>query len=410
MHNETSTNHKVKAVDLFCGCGGLSLGLSSGDIEIIQAIDNWDAAIKTYSNNFSHNSAIGEISTHTPILPADVIVGGPPCQGFSSAGSRRANDHRNSLVGVFADLIATAKPSGFLFENVEGFLTAEGGRFVIDLLDPLIEAGYHIHVRKVNVANYGVPQHRKRIIAIGGLGRPPVFPVATHAALGAPGAARLNRIGMPISPSVLDAIGNLPPATSQTSAATIPPQHSFIELNDSDLRRARLLKPGQKMKDLPEELWHPSYARRANRRVRDGIPTERRGGAPSGIRRLEGHLPSKAITSAAFREFVHPTEHRLLSLRECARLQSFPDDFEFAGNRNEVMLQIGNAVPPRFASVLSGALHQIATSERNTHSDGRLISFWPTNSSGMSPALRNVTDLVRRRYGYDFFQEVELCL
>src|SRR5208282_4786550 len=99
-------------------------------------------------------------------------------------------DKRNSLVACFAETVARMRPTAFLFENVEGFLTAEDGDRVVDLLEPLLGAGYRIHLRKVNAANYGVPQHRKRVIAIGGLGWEPTFPQATHAAFGAPGAAR----------------------------------------------------------------------------------------------------------------------------------------------------------------------------------------------------------------------------
>src|SRR5690606_12779965 len=99
-------------------------------------------------------------------------------------------------------------------------------------------------------------------------------------------------------------------------------------------------------RDLPQELWHGTYSRRANRRVSDGVPTDRRGGAPAGLRRLRPDQPSKAITSAAPSEFVHPLEDRMLTLRECARLQTFPDEFLFAGSRSERAVQIGNAVPP----------------------------------------------------------------
>ena len=114
-----------------------------------------------------------------------VIAGGPPCQGFSSAGMRRTGDKRNTLVACFAQIVTRKRPRAFVFENVEGFLTAEGGKRVLDLLTPLVTAGYRIHLRKVNAANYGVPQHRKRVIAIGGLGWEPSFPEPTHSAHGA---------------------------------------------------------------------------------------------------------------------------------------------------------------------------------------------------------------------------------
>src|SRR5206468_12426062 len=116
-----------------------------------------------------------------------------------------------------------------------------------------------------------------------------------------------------------------------------------------DLERAKALKPGQRMRDLPTELWHDSYRRRANRRVMDGTPTERRGGAPAGVRRLVPDAPSKAITGGSLAEFLHPSEDRSLTLRECARIQTFPDEFTFQGTCAERAQLIGNAVPPLLA-------------------------------------------------------------
>ena len=176
-----------RVVDLFCGAGGLALGLAQTGFQIVYAADTWKAATDTYRARFGEHIENIELTEKSTLPNAEIIVGGPPCQGFSSAGQRRDGDARNSLVGTFARLIATYRPKMFVFENVEGFLTAEGGRRVIDLLDPIMEAGYRFHLRKINAANYGVPQHRKRVIAIGALGFDPMFPEFTHHALGAPG-------------------------------------------------------------------------------------------------------------------------------------------------------------------------------------------------------------------------------
>jgi DNA (cytosine-5)-methyltransferase 1 len=165
-----------------------------------------------------------------------------------------------------------------------------------------------------------------------------------------------------------------------------------------DRLRFEALGIGKTMKDIPEELWHETYRRRAFRRVMDGTPTERRGGAPSGLRRLDPDLPSKAITSGATSEFVHPTAHRNLTLRECARLQTFPDDFEFAGTQAQRALLIGNAVPPRFASAIAAHLARAFREMADRRSDPGLKSFVPTNSNGMSPALQKTVDAVESRY------------
>src|SRR6056297_2661908 len=202
----------MKVVDLFCGCGGFSYAFQDAGFEIVQAFDNWKPAVTTYEANFEHDVQHCEISSQLDLPKADVIIGGPPCQGFSSAGLRKQSDKRNSLVEVFSSLVVKHLPTAFVFENVEGFLTGEREQHVFSLLDPLIEAGYQIHFRKVNASTFGVPQHRKRVVAIGGLGWSPSFPEHTYASRGAPGASVLNQAGMPETPSVEEALHALPRA------------------------------------------------------------------------------------------------------------------------------------------------------------------------------------------------------
>jgi DNA (cytosine-5)-methyltransferase 1 len=153
------------------------------------------------------------------------------------------------------------------------------------------------------------------------------------------------------------------------------------------------------MRDLPEELQHPSYRRRANRRVRDGTPTDRRGGAPAGLRRLVESQPSKAITGAASRELVHPLHDRPLTLRECARLQTFPDWFRFEGNRADRAGLIGNAVPPRLARAAGAAIYAQLQTVGEPPAERGLAAFVPTLSTGMSPALAAITQRLAARYG-----------
>jgi DNA (cytosine-5)-methyltransferase 1 len=153
------------------------------------------------------------------------------------------------------------------------------------------------------------------------------------------------------------------------------------------------------MRDLPEALWHESYKRRAFRRVMDGTPTEKRGGAPAGIRRLRADEPSKAITGGALRDFLHPTENRSLTIRECATLQTFPMDFKFWGNDGEKTQLIGNAVPPLLAEVIAQSLKDTLVRQPPQREGGALLSFEPTCSSGMSPALERVCQRVEARFG-----------
>jgi DNA (cytosine-5)-methyltransferase 1 len=394
----------VAAVDLFSGAGGLALGLQAAGVEVRLGSDFWKPAANSYRANFPDHPFLevdardlgsAEVGPKIPASTPWVMAGGPPCQGFSSAGNRRSDDPRNTLVGVYAELAAQLLPDVVVFENVEGFLTAEGGRFVQALLDPLIEAGYRVSLRKLNVANFGVPQLRKRVVGIAALHRDPIDLDFTHRAFGAPGTSLVAH-GLPQTLTLADALAGLPaPSDSRPGE---PSWHWKKPAKGLELERISNLKPGQTMRDLPEHLWHESYRRRANRRVSDGTPTERRGGAPSGIRRLVADEPSKAITGAASREFIHPTEDRSLTLRECARLQTFPDGFQFVGNANDVATMIGNAIPPRFAHALAEAGRRTALQTRDAGLPGALIRFEPTPSGGMSPALAKVTEMVRTRY------------
>ena len=392
------------SVDLFAGAGGLTLGLKSGGFRTLVANDNWMPAIETLSANFPEvevsaddvRDLTGEqITEHAGFDGRPTLVaGGPPCQGFTSAGARRASDDRNTLVREFARLVVEIRPGWFLFENVEGFLTMSDGAFVTDLLDGVIEAGYVVRLRKVNVANYGVPQLRKRVIALGRLRADPGFPSPTHHAFGAPGASTLTTAGLPLCPTAGDGLEGLPAATDSDEG---PSGHRPSKVSEIDLERIRRLAPGQTMRDLPPELQHRSYARRANRRVSDGMPTERRGGAPSGLRRLRLDQPSKAITSAAQREFIHPTEDRPLTLRECARFQGFPDNFRFLGSRSEQATLIGNAIPPALGNRFAAWVQSEATKPVESRSGG-LVEFHVTNGSGMSPTLRHVVERIGNRY------------
>ncbi|MDQ3879315.1 MAG: DNA cytosine methyltransferase, partial [Actinomycetota bacterium] len=208
------------------------------------------------------------------------------------------------------------------------------------------------------------------------------------------------RVGLPhlpATPSFKEALADLPRPTNDPPG--IPTDHFVRTLNGLDAARVAALSAGQTMRDLPAEFHHASYRRRANRRVADGTPTEKRGGAPAGLRRLRLDEPSKAITGAAAREFVHPTEDRTLTLRECARLQTFPDSFMFSGTYSERATLIGNAVPPQFAEVIGRAVAAMLRGDRRiAGSSGRLIAFETTAADGKSPALQHVTSRVQARY------------
>jgi len=414
-------------VSLFSGAGGFSYGFSNAGLKPLFGAElNKDACLSYESNVGSpcHQMDLGIIE---PKILKDmaggynpfIVIGGPPCQGFSTAGPRNATDPRNRLIFNYLAIVKELSPRWFIFENVEGLLTSGGGEDLSQLIREFIALGYSVRLQKVNLAAFGVPQTRKRVLIIGNrLGIDFEFPPEMYSYDS--GKAKKTSC-LPMAPTLDEAIAGLGPAglsrTSITSYASLSPINSFDAFmrqgnkssnitqhyysNDSsDKTHIELLKPGQTMKDLPPELWHESFKRRANRRVSDGTPTEKRGGAPSGIKRLLGNFQALTITGAANREFIHPTEPRPLTIRECARIQTFPDAYQWEGNGASVIQQIGNAVPPLAAAVLAHHIREIdgrfGSGLNHSHQNNQpsLLGFILTEASGMSPALKTTEALL----------------
>lgn len=413
-----------KVISLFSGAGGCSLGFAAAGAKPTVAADIDADACETYRGNLgvecdeldlSSVAAVSRVIDRTGPTAPFAVVGGPPCQGFSTAGPRSASDPRNRLIFNYLEILHRLQPRWFLFENVEGILTSNGGRDIVRLAVEMRAAGYAFRLAKVNFASYGLPQTRKRVLIVGNrLGHHFDLPVPKFAFDS--GKAK-SYSDLPQAPSLLDAIGDLPGpgpsdhplayddktptdfAATLRSASGLVSQH-FVPKRSEVSAIARHLQPGQTMKDLPAELQHESWRKRANRRVSDGMPTEKRGGAPAGFKRLRGELNALTITSAAPREFIHPTEDRALTLRECARLQSFPDQFKFSGKAVSVARQIGNAIPPLAGRVLAEMLLREdgraggGTGVSRGASSG-LIGFHLTDAGGMSPALAQTANALQ---------------
>ncbi len=353
------------------------------------------------------------------VSEVDVIVGGPPCQGFSSAGAKRWTDPRNTLLRNFVDTVAELKPTWFLMENVEGLLTAKDGFFFTEAIVRFLDAGYWVRAKKVYMDQYGLPQRRKRVFVVGNLEQCEFdFPRVTHYETVEPSLLD-GHLEQRSRLSLLDAIGDLPAASEvgEVTYTTEPANeyqarlrrkdgkkvthHRVKQINGPLQQRIGLLAEGQTMRNLPQDLWHPSFQRRAYRRVMDGTPTEKRGGAPSGLKRLFASEPSLTITSASPSEFVHPFENRTLTLRQCARIQSFPDWFDFYGSYTSVATQIGNAIPPAFVELLANHINSLATWQRTSGTEGRWLGIDATKSVGMSPALvKTLVSLEARTSAY----------
>lgn len=328
--------------------------------------------------------------------------------GFSTAGLRFWDDPRNNLLKSYVSALDKIKPKWFLMENVEGLLTADNGNYLYEATKAFIDLGYKIRVEKIYAHEYGVPQRRKRVFVIGNrLGIDFDLPEPTIKVKG--------KIFRNSDITLKHTISGLPEPTKGSKQvinyATAPisewdeqlrngakfiTDHFAVYLTKIQLERIRLLKQGQTMKDLPLELQHESFQRRGNRRVQDGTPSAKRGGAPSGIKRLVYDEPSLTITGASTREFIHPVQNRPLTIRESARIQTFPDSFVFEGSDAEKIQQIGNAIPPLLARIFAEHIKNDYgfSSESNMNDGGGLIDFSLTKTEGMSPALLKTKELL----------------
>ncbi len=415
-------------LSLFSGAGGFSLGFALAGLKPACGAEIDKDACGTYEKNIGSTCHNVDLSSISPKFFSAIlgnrapfaVIGGPPCQGFSTAGLRSNSDPRNRLIFNYFRIVNEVKPRWFLFENVEGLLTSGNGQALAELVSQFLEIGYSVRLQKVNFAAFGVPQTRKRLIIVGNrIGSDFHFPEETHSFVSGKSKKLSEK---PMAPSLREAIVGLGQASLSRKdlvaySADLPLNSfdSIMRANNlrgtvtehfyrpaKDVEMFRLLQPGQSMKDLPEEFWHESFKRRAFRRVSDGTPTEKRGGAPSGIKRLQGGFQSLTITGAASREFIHPLEHRLLTLRECARIQTFPDNFDFAGNNASVAQQIGNAVPPLAAHKFAEHLLEVDGSfgadnaTPRAYNRPRLLGFVLTDASGMSPALKSTESLLTR--------------
>lgn len=409
---------KPKAISLFCGAGGCSLGFKNAGYDILYANDNDPEAINSYKSNFPNTTVekkgIQEIDFSKKLRQLglskgelDIIIGGPPCQGFSTAGSRFWDDPRNYLLREYVRSLSEIKPKWFLMENVEGLLTLKKGEYLEHACNAFINLGYNIRIDKIYSQEYGIPQRRKRVFIIGSrvcgdFSWPkPLYPANGRIYKNTPITLRNAFVNLP-KPTIKknlkvryeiksnsELFEYYKTDTGETS------EHYFKELSEIQLKRISNLDEGQTMKDLPNELQHKSFKKRAERRVMDGTPSHKRGGAPSGLKRLYFDEPSLTITSASIREFIHPKENRPLTVRECARIQTFPDYFEFSGSESQKIKQIGNAIPPILAKIIAEEIKErLDESCLNTEETGKVIDFNLTKSKMMSPALERTYNLL----------------
>jgi DNA (cytosine-5)-methyltransferase 1 len=331
-------------LDLFSGAGGLSLGAINAGVEVICAIDNDKYSAQTYKFNHPDSIVINddirkipanEILSKTP----NIIFGGPPCQGFSFSNklTRNIENEKNSLFEEFVRFVTFYKPRWFLLENVEGIIEFNKGKTIKIIRNEFAKLGYTITDKVLSASDFGVPQNRNRYFLVGNnININFTFPEKSEQKV-----------------SVWEAISDLPKLRNgdkiyeleyNTSSSLTEYQklmrknsksslQNYVSENqDYIIERYRHIKQGENWKSIPSELMN-NYSNLKN--------------CHSGIyKRLVADKPSIVISNYRKNMLIHPFENRGLSVREAARLQSFPDDFVFQGTLWYIQQQIGNAVPP----------------------------------------------------------------
>jgi len=320
---------KPVVIDLFAGCGGFSIGLKKAGFENLLAVE-WDASCcETFKTNINQRilqCAIQEIETFPP---CDLLVGGPPCQGFSNLGEKVPNDPRRQLWRHFLRAVKDSKPLIFIMENVPPLLKSAEYQ---EIKKEAEELGYTVEGRILNSAHYGVPQQRKRVFIIGSHIGNPVFPHPTHRNPNQEPTFEDNQL--PSWLTVIDAISDLP--------AEPDGENWHIGRNPTEMskKRYRSIPPGGNRWNLPKNLMPECWKKKTK-------------GGTDLFGRLWWDKPSVTIRTEFYKpekgRYLHPVENRPITHREAARLQGFQDNFTFIGKKIEVGIQIGNAVPPPLA-------------------------------------------------------------
>lgn len=345
---------KPIAIELFAGAGGLSLGLENAGFHVALAIEIVDEYARTLKKNHPntkvlvedvHNVDFKKEAAELGIGEVDLVSGGPPCQGFSTVGRKNERDPRNSLFYEYLRAISELKPKYAIFENVWGFKGMYGGKTYTTLLQEMDALGYNAAPDVLYAPDYGIPQTRKRFIM-----------VASRKDL--PKADLPKKTGCKWN--FMDAVSDLPPLgmNEEKDFYATPPQNAYQAKLRGSLtavaghkshkyspkmqKLMSVVKPGQKIKDLPKELW-PRRADDPSRVI-----------FPNTYGRLRADKPCSTITRnfgcISAGTFIHPEQNRTLTFREAARFQTFPDSYEFIGKSANI--QLGNAVPPMLGEAI----------------------------------------------------------
>lgn len=342
-----ANNKQYTFIDLFSGCGGMSLGFEMSGFKELLAIDNWKDALVTYAHNRTGAKTLcadlsaldpQQVKTDYGIASVDVIIGGPPCQGFSVAGKRIIEDERNKLYKSFVGFVECFHPKAFVMENVPNILSIGGGMVKDTIIKDFETLGYKVSVKILTASDYGVPQNRRRAVFVG---------LANGAEFDFPKPLETEKV------TSVEALGDL---TEETIAEGAPypteatcdfqryarkgskgvHNHEITIHNDRTKEIIAMVPDGGNYKDLPLDL-------QKTRKVHIAWT------------RLCSSKPSFTI-DCGHRHHFHYKWNRIPTVRESARIQSFPDSFVFTCSRTSQYKQVGNAVPPLLAKAVAEQL------------------------------------------------------
>lgn len=368
----TEKNKGYHVLDLFCGAGGLSLGFKFADFDIVGGIDFDQEALDTHNLNFKDGyHYCGDISELNDDFvldnfdgKVDVIIGGPPCQGFSVANMQQKDiecDDRNKLFYEFIRFVRLLKPKAFVMENVPQILTKDKGHVKEVMMDVMNELGYNVDVKVLIASDYGVPQRRRRAFFVG-------LDKSFKRTFDFDNIQKKPKV------TVEEALSDIYDFDDEIQSSTVDDEFSLIAKANCDYQKMMRKDSGDKLynhnirypkdivqermshvpeggnwKDVPEELW-------------DTIRNNRHSSA---YRRLDSKDVSVTIDTGHMNYF-HPKYNRVPTVRESARIQSFPDDFIFTGGQGAQFRQVGNAVPPLLSFAIAKTLKSYLNNKDNT--------------------------------------------
>lgn len=363
----TTKTKNLNFIDLFSGCGGFSAGMELAGHRCLLGVDFDKDAINTFKLNHKDAEAFcGDIKQLSKLKldellkgqNVDMVIGGPPCQGFSTIGKGEASDERNSLFKEFVRVVKTTNPRIVIFENVTGILASKNKTILAQIFKSFEELGYKMDARVLSSDEYGVPETRRRTIIIGSKNcAAPVFPRITH---GDRGSLPINNVG--------NAFKDLRASDGRYYNHDIEQAQIGKKI---DLQRLKCIPEGKYIRyKKDEEKYLPKSLRYDVKWEELGEGRFRQ----AKLQRLDRKLPSPTILTSRT-SYYHPIESRYLTAREAAACQSFPNEFIFTGSLTSQFRQIGNAVPPLMAMAIGEAIKSMFLSKTKSTKIDKEINY-----------------------------------